>query len=125
MGAPLRVRSPSAKVLANRCDIYVANSQTRSDAVGGVEFIYPPTPTYSNVPCTAQAMEFEEIVDEQERITQFMHWKFIFGNQQSVNPRDMIIYLDSLGNSHTIYATAQRDEAGRGAAFTIKAVEKI
>lgn len=119
------MRSPSARVLKDRIDIFQAIRPVGADSAGGVVFIYPPTPTFSQVACTIQAVEILEIVDEQERITQYKSYKIMFASQQRVSPRDKGIYVDTLGVQRTLFAEVQRDEAGRGAAFTVRWNEKV
>jgi hypothetical protein len=112
-------------VLANTVDIYAALDGPPSDGIGGPVWPYPPTPTYSRVACTAQPVEYEELVDAQERVTQLVHWRLIFASQQAIDPKDKFIFVDSSGVTHTLFVNAQRDNASRGAAFTVKAVERI
>jgi hypothetical protein len=119
------VRSPSARALDNTIDIYAALDTPASEGIGGPVWNYPPTPTYARVPCTAQPVEYEEITDAQERVTQVVHWKLIFASQQMIDPKDKFIFVDKSGVSHTLFVNAQRDNASRGAAFTVKAVERI
>lgn len=88
-------------------------------------FVYPSTPTFPQVACTIQADEIIEVVDEQDRITQRLSYKIMFAHQQPVTPRDMGVYVDKLGVQRTLFAEVQRDEAGRGAAFTVRWTEKI
>jgi hypothetical protein len=121
--------SPSPFVLANRVDVYPALGPTstaaQSDTIGGPLWIYAAIPTYFQVPCTAQAREFDEIIDAQERVTRIAYWKLMFANPLNVKPRDKIIYKTVRGYVHTLFVAAERDEAGRDAAFTIKCVERI
>ena len=116
------MRSPSSRVLVNTIDIYVANPGRDTD--GGVQFPFPSIPTYSSVPCTAQPQDFGEVIDDQGRITQLVEWKIMLGTNIVVNPRDMLVFRDQADGMHTMYVEASRDEAGRGAAFTIRAVER-
>lgn len=117
------MRSPSARVLANRADIYAATSA--QDGVGGPEFTYPDIATYLAEPCSIQAGAVEEIVDEQQRVTQERQYKVMFGRQLGAAPRYKLKYVDSLGVSHTLFARVERDEAGRGAAFVVRAIERV
>lgn len=119
------MRSPSARVRKDRLDIYQAISPTMGDSAGGMVIIYPPFPTFGQVPCTIQAGEILEIVDEQDRITQYLSYKIMFARQQPVTPRDKGVYVDPLGVQRILFADVQRDEAGRGAAFTVRWTEKV
>lgn len=114
------MRSPSAKVLDNTCDIY--QSSAGRDADGGVQFPYPTLPTYAQVPCTAQAQGFSEIED-QGRITQIVEWKIMFGSFIGLSSRDKIVWTAADG-PHIAFVEADRDDVGRGAAFVVRATER-
>jgi hypothetical protein len=120
------MRSPSSRVLANRVDIYPAVAG--QDANGAPQFTYAGSPA-SQVACTMQAGDVEEVVEEdaggQQRITRLLHYRIMFGSPTGVKPRDKIIYTDLAGIVHTLFAHVERDEAGRGAAFTVFAIERI
>lgn len=121
------MRSPSARVLINSVDIYVGTEGR--DLNAGPKEIYPTSPTYAAVPCTVQVGAYTEQTatdaDGQDRITQLLEYRIMFGQNYGITARDKIIYVDSAGTSHTLFAQAQRDEAGRGAAFTIRADERL
>ena len=117
------MRSPSARVLKNRADIYVSISGRDND--GGVTFPYPVTPTISQEPCSAQAMAFYEDVGQDGRITMVTEWKLIFADSITVSPRDKIVTVDPLGVVRTLYVEAGRDNAGRDSAFTVSAIERV
>jgi hypothetical protein len=123
------MRSPSSRVLANLASVYQALGPTsgaaQSDTIGGPLWQYSSTPTYSNIPCTAQAGEYDEIVDAQERVTRIRHWRLMASGPWRVKARDKIIYTTVRGLTHTLYVADERDEAGRDAAFTVKCVERI
>ena len=114
--------SPSSMVLINRCDIYPA--VTGRDVDGGTAYTYP-TRTGASVPCSIQAQGVIEVVDDQQRVTQLNEYKVMFANQQDVSPRDKLVYVDAGGVTRELFVEAQRDEAGRGAAFTVRATERI
>jgi hypothetical protein len=116
------MRSPSARVLYNRVDAYQAGSGR--DADGGVVEPYPSLPTYKAMPCTAQPVHSMEIEDQQ-RITKITEWRFIFRAYLGLNLRDKLIWQDPAGTIHAAYVTADRDEAGRGAAFSVYAEERV
>lgn len=119
------MRSPSSKVLKNRCNIYTAPQNLMADSAGGMVFTYPSMPTIANEPCSIQAGAIRELIDEQDRITQYLEYKLMFARQLPVTPRDKITYVDPLGITRILFAEVQRDEAGRGAAFVVHATEKI
>jgi hypothetical protein len=116
------MRSPSAKVLKNTCNIFVAAAGR--DAEGGVQFPYPPTPAFANVSCSIQP-KATEVFDEQKRITQLTVYHIIFGQVYPLNPRDMIQYTDASGVLRTIFVESIEDQAGRGAAFRVYAQERL
>lgn len=116
------MRSPSSRVLNQRCDVYVPT--TTQDRSGGYVPVYPTNPTYSEVPCSAQPGGFVEEFD-QGVLVQRKEWRLILRDALSVAPRTKIVVTDSARVTHTLYVLAERDEAGRGAAYSIKAVERI
>ena len=121
------MRSPSARCLINAVDIYVGTEGR--DLNAGPKEIHPATPTFAGVPCTVQVGAYREEpatdADGQDRVTQLLEYRIMFGQNYAVTARDKIIYVDSSGISHTLFVQAQRDEAGRGAAFTIRADERL
>ncbi len=117
------MRSPSAKVLENRCNIYLSTGPGR-DSDGGVTFPYPSIPSQANVPCTAQPVSTTEVQD-QDRITMMTQWRLMFANFIQVSPKDLITFTDGGGVLRTVIVDAQRDEAGRNAAFSIYATERL
>lgn len=117
------MRSPSSRVLTNTVDIYAGTSA--QDADGGPQWTYPAVPTLARVPCSVQAGAVEEITDEQQRVTSERQYKVMFGSATLVGPRDKLIYVDSSGVTHTLFARIERDEAGRGAAFVVRAIERV
>jgi hypothetical protein len=119
------MRSPSIRVRKNSVDIYNALPSPQADGVGGPVWTYPPTPSCRGVRCTAQAGSIAEVVDDQDRVTRVIEWKMMFASQQVIKPRDKIIYVDAGCVTHTIYVEIQRDEAGRGGAFTVHLIERI
>jgi len=117
------MRSPSARCLINTVDIY--RGVKGQDPDGGYRLTYPSL-TYAGVPCTVQVGEFIEQFDEQQnRMTQALTYRIMTGQPYAVNARDKIVYVDGNGVTHTIMAEANRDEAGRGGAFTIRGSETL
>ncbi len=118
------MRSPSARCLINVVDIY--RGIEGQDADGGYRLTFAARPTYAGVPATVQVGEFIEQFDEQQnRITQALVYRIMTGIPCVVNARDKIVYIDSNNVQHTLQAQANRDEAGRGGAFTIRATETL
>jgi hypothetical protein len=117
------MRSPSARVLINRCDIYVSTPTTATDADGAPQFPIGSTPTYPAVPCTIQGRARVD-VGEQRRVTQITDYVIIFANYIEVTPRDTLVFNDPLGVRRTCYIESVEDMAGRGAAFKVYAQER-
>ncbi len=116
------MRSPSSRVTINTVDIY--RSTPGRDVEGGATFPYPSGPTYSQVPCTAQPNSYGQEVSDAGRITNLTSWRLMFAIPLVVNPRDKIVFLDQAGINHIIIVDSSRDEAGRGAAFSIVGTER-
>ena len=115
------MRSPSSRVLTNRVDIYKSTSGRDTD--GGVVFSYPALPSFRAAPCTVQPHSSAE-TEDQGRITKIVIYKIMFGSYLGLSPRDLIVWVDPQGVTHRIFANADRDEAGRGAAWTVFAEER-
>lgn len=116
------MRSPSSRVLTNRVDVYPA--VVGQDPDGAPQFTYAQTPRRAAVPCSVQVGDYEEVEDDQRRVTRYLTYKIMFGSYPFVKPRDKIVWVDRGGVAHTLLVRAARDEAGRGGAFTVRAVER-
>lgn len=115
------MRSPSSRILNQSCSVYPA---TRGqDTTGGVQFTYAVTPSQSLM-CSSQPHEYEEVYDN-DRLTQLRHWRLMFNADPGVRPRDKMAWTDKAGVTHTGFVLTSRDEAGRGAAYTVKVVETL
>lgn len=115
------MRSPSSRALINRCDIYAAAPS--QDADGGAQYAYPAIPTLAGVACSAQPVETQEIV-EQDRLIRETRWKVMLPSAASVKNRDKLVITTPAGNRHTAFVHIKQDQAGRGAAYVIHAVER-
>jgi hypothetical protein len=104
-------------------DIYAATAT--QDADGAVVYAYPAYPTAKGVRCSVQAGVVEEVSDELQRITQERQYKVMFAMATNIGARDKFIYMDGAGVTHILFARVERDEAGRGAAFVVRAVERV
>ncbi len=116
------MRGPSARVLENQIDIYAET--IGRDVDGGVVYSYPSAPTYGGVAASVQP-KATEIVDEQDRVTRIVTYLIIIGQPLILSSRSKILWTDSAGVLHTIIYEADRDNAGRGAAFTYYGVERL
>lgn len=115
------MRSPSAKVTINSVSIF--HAVTGRDDVGGPTWTYPGTPDIACVACTVQPSA-REVEDEQLRVTMVVVYYVMFSLYVDVRARDQILWTDNGGKLRTLFVTSTFDEAGRGAAFTITAVER-
>jgi hypothetical protein len=109
-------------VLNTTVNAYVGVLST--DAAGGVIYTFP-TLTYPSEPASVQAHDISEVIDAQERITQVLNYRIMLGRPLALIPRAQILWTDRAGVTHTLFYEAQKDNAGRGAATTIKAVERL
>jgi hypothetical protein len=117
------MRSPSSRVLANRVTIYAGVASL--DADRAPQYTYPAV-TYASEPCTIQPMGITEDTDDQQRVTQTTQYKMIFSRQLHFGPRAMVLWTDSTGRTRTLFVeTGKFDNAGRGAAFTVTAQERM
>ncbi len=91
---------------------------------GGATYPYPSAPTQAGVACTAQPNSYGQEVSDLGRVTNLTSWRLMFAHPIHVNPRDKIIFADQAGEVHVIIVDSSRDEAGRGAAFSIVGTER-
>lgn len=103
------------------CDIYGATPA--QDADGGVEFVYPPAPTLAAQRCSAQPVETREVYD-QDRLIRETTWKLMFAAATGVKNRDMLVITDPAGVRHTAIVHIEQDQAGRGSAYVVYAIER-
>jgi hypothetical protein len=115
------MRSPSLRVLKQSCDIYPATAG--QDRGGRFQPSYATSPTYRGVPCTAQPGVYVETFDQGAAI-KLREWRLMLGRSVTVKQRDRIVFADPAGITHTVYVEADRDEAGRGAAYSIRCTER-
>jgi hypothetical protein len=117
------MRSLSTRVLDNICQVYAPIQGQDTD--GGPQWTYAGIPTLADQPCSTQAQEIEELIDDQNRVTRYLRYKVMFGSPINLRPRSKITYVDAVGVTRILFAQVTRDEAGRGAAFVVRAVERI
>ena len=117
------MRHPSARVLANRVNIYVAVASL--DADRAPQYTYP-TLTYSNEPCTVQPVGTAEDTESQTRVSQTTQFRLIFSRELNLSPRAQILWTDTTGTVRTMFVeTGKIVQAGRGSAFTVTAQERL
>lgn len=85
-----------------------------------------PTPSATNVPCSAQCHDSEE-VDAAGRVTVERHWKILFAVNPGVKTRARVDIKDPATGTVTdsVYVEPARDDAGRGACFVVKGVQRV
>jgi hypothetical protein len=128
------MRRPSGRVLRDTIDIYyaggigysgLANSQNTTTADGGYSPAYNATPSISDFPCSVQYDGAAEgVMDELNRVTEIRRYAILCGQDPLVDARDMLVYVDNSGDSHTLFVEASNDQAGRGSCWRIQATER-
>jgi hypothetical protein len=117
------MRSPSPRVLTNRCDIYPCT--VVQDPSGGPQFTYPDGPSQRGVACSAQPVETTEVLAEQDRLIRETKWKVLFAATTRTRNRDKLVITDPAGVQHTAFVHIEQDQAGRGAAYVVYAIERV
>ena len=116
------MRSPSARILINTVDIYAATSAP--DADGGPQWTYPSVPTSAGVRCSVQYRGIALDSEDTKRLTQVAEYHIIFGSDPGLSPRDKVIQTD-ISPTRTLFVEANPpSEAGRGAAWVVRCVER-
>lgn len=115
------MRKPSARVLANRIDLYRA-----IPGVSGTGYrpTYPDTPDVSSIPCSVQPTQL--VAGEEggpQRVNVINAYRVITSRDWNMGVRDKLVWTDTLGVSRTLFVETTKDNAGRGAAFSVVAVE--
>lgn len=105
-------------------DIY--RGVTGKDSGGGYNPSYPASPSMSGVTCSVQWDSIEEVAGEYERIEQYNLYTIIFDRMNpAIRPRDKILWTDSGGQIHTLFARSQTETTGEGATWVVPVQEKI
>ncbi len=63
--------------------------------------------------------------DELNRITEVLTYHIFFADDPGLKPRDKMTFVDTLGVNHILFVRATRNEAGRYAAWVVRAIEKL
>ena len=116
------MRSPSARVLRNRCDVY-ANTAGQ-DAVRAPAFNYPDIPTIPGAACSVQYVATD--VDENmfAKLTTVNHYDVMFASNPRLKPRDKVVWTDPSPNRVLYVQSCPPSEAGRDGAFVVRCVEQ-
>lgn len=119
----MKMRSPSARVLRNTADLYLAIEG--QDASGGVTYTYPGVPTQSSVRCSVQYTDTGLDPERLERLTVVNIYHVMFATDYKLGPRDKIVWRDTQPNRTLFVESSPPSEAGRGGTFVVRAVEKL
>lgn len=117
------MRSPTARILINSVNVFKATMGRDTD--GGVSYTYPTSPSLAGWKCSVQFGGVAEVVDDQNRVAQVNQYSIISASNPGVSPRDKLVWIDNGGVTRTLFAQATTDEAGRGAAFVVHAIERL
>jgi hypothetical protein len=115
------MQGPSAAILINTCDIW--RGDETQDADGALQETY--TRVASGVPCSIQAYDVREVMDAQMRVTIEREYHLFFDHSTGISVKDKFVFTDGLGQHQAAFAHIERDEAGRGACFVVRAIERI
>lgn len=114
--------SLSPNILNQRINLYFA--ALSEDSSGGPQYT-TDTPDITNVPCSIQPREVDELIDDQGRVTQVQWYHVFFASNPGVTPRDLMTYVDTRGVVRRLFVRATRDEGGRGEIFVVRAIERL
>lgn len=117
------MRSPSARIIVNQVTVYTG--ALTQDADAAPQWSYAGPPKLEDVSCSIQVGSYEEVFDQQERLCRVNSYTLFFTFNPGIVPRDLIVWVDTANITHTLFVQQARDEAGRGTAFTVKAIERI
>lgn len=113
----------SGLIMDNTIDIYPAIAG--QDIDGGMAYTYSNTPAQIGVPCSCQPRDVEQVIDEQNRITELLNYHVFFNFNPGIKPRDKLQFVDGFNVTHLLFVGATRDEGGAGAYFVVRAVERL
>lgn len=118
------MRSPSAKCLINRVNIY--RFTPSFDGAGSISGNpYPDTPTYANVAASVQPAEPERFIDAEHGVLiQKTMWRVMTRRNYSLKLDDKIVWVDDASVSHNLYVHGNADQAGRASAFVAECEER-
>ncbi len=117
------MRSPSSRILINRVDVY--RNISAQDAAGGPQFTYPAAPSLLGLACSVQYRDTG--LDEQTfgRLTVVNIYHIIFAIDPKLKPRDKVVWRDADPVRTLFVESNPPSEAGRRAAFVVRAVERV
>lgn len=116
------MRSPSARCLINRVDLFRV-VYTQDEDAGAVASY--PTALATSVPCSVQPAAPERFLDERTgRLTQKTMYDVMFATNYSLRVDDKVVWVDTAGVSHNLYAHGNADQAGRGGTFVASCEER-
>jgi hypothetical protein len=114
---------PSPQILIHTIDLYPAIDGR--DSTGGYAPTYAAAPTYQAVDSFVTLIGYDEVEDEQKRLTKLHFYRIMTGERYALTLRSKIIWIDDTSVSHTLFSGANRGEAERSGAYTIRATERL
>ena len=112
-----------ALIMTDTVDVY--SGTTGRDSAGGPDISYALSPTIAGIRCSVQFDSIEEIIDEQNRVTQRNLYNVLFQENPGVKARDMFIWVDSGGVVHRLFARSSVELTGEGETWEVPVVERI
>lgn len=118
------MRSPSARCLPNRVDLY--RFVAAKDAAGGVTGSPYGAAFATAVPCSVQPATPERGFDgDTGRLFQKTMYNVMFTQDYSLRTDDKIVWVDTAGATRNLFVHGNADQAGRGAAFVAQCEERL
>lgn len=117
------MRSPSARCLPNRVDLF-RFAPTQDEDAGVLANPYGAA-FATAVPCSVQPAEPGRFVDrETSRGIQKTTYNVTFATDRGLVADDKIVWVDEAGTIHVLFVHGSADQAGRGAAFVVSCEEQ-
>jgi hypothetical protein len=117
------MRSPSARGLINRVDLYRFVPTQDEDA--GVAANPYGAPFATSVPCSVQpALPTRELDDNAAKLVDKTTYDVMFATNYSLALEDKIVWVDNVGVTHKLFVRGNADQAGRGGAFVASCEER-
>lgn len=118
------MRSPSARALSNRVDLYRFVPVQDPDAAVAAGSYGAPLAT--SVPCSVQPRETVRSVDRTNgRVVEQCAYVVIFAADYALRADDKIVWLDDAGGTRELFVMGTINESGKAGAFTVRAEERL
>jgi hypothetical protein len=121
------MRSPSARILTNACDVYPFVPSQDADGGGDPASNYAASPTYTAVPCSAQNTETGRDDGSLGGPRTANTWFVMFAPSAlayALKINDKLV-LSVSGRTHTAFVVGDADGAGRGSYDGVTAEERV